>query len=648
MARLYRDAYGVPHLRAASVLELARLQGEVTARDRTWQLEWLRRRATGTTAELVGADGVSWDRFSRRMRTVETAQRAFATCSEETRGFVAAYAEGVRAGLAQVDPASVPELDRTGAVPEEWPEWMPLATFLAQHLLFANLGGILWKRLATAVLGEDERFLSAQDPTASGSNAWAAGGARTASGLPLIGGDPHRIIEQPGVYQQVRLCCEDPADSFDVVGFTFVGVPGVQHFAHAGEVAWAITNACADYQDVREEAEPPAEVVSTRSETIQVRGAEPVTFDVTTTPWGMVFEDGFSVRTPSWVLGDLGFDAILPLLRARSVDDVDRALDAWAEPVNNAVIADRTGAVRYRIAGRVPVRDAAGGWTGWLEEPNRAEVPAAGHVVTANERRGPESAAIGSVFAAPYRAARIHALLDGRAGLDRDAYVAIHNDTLLQTVPMVTALVPGAFDGWDGRMDAGSRDAARYAAFRSALVRRLAADPALAKLVAPPAGHEHEEVFAPWLNATYRIGSALPRLANETLAGNAPLGIDLVAHARAALAEADTGGALWGDTHVVEPVHVLDEGEIPALPVSGDADCVRCCVSYPALADECSRGSVARYVWDLADRTAGGWVVPTGAVGVPLDPHHHDQLPLWAEGRLAPIVTDWELLTPVE
>lgn len=657
MARLYRDAHGIPHLRADSVPELARLQGEVTARDRTWQLEWLRRRGLGTTAEVVGEAGVSWDRFSRRMRTVETAQRAYDACTPETQGFVTAYVEGVNAGLSAVDTASVPELVHAGVAPGAWEPWTPLATFLAQHLLFANLGGILWKRLATAVLGDDERFLSHQDPTASGSNAWAAGGARTASGRPLIGGDPHRIIEQPGVYQQVRLCCEDPADRFDVVGYTFVGVPGVQHFAHAGEVAWAITNACADYQDVREETVPPAEVVEAHTETIEVKDGEPVTFDVVRTPWGLVFEDGLSVRTSSWQLGELGFDAILPLLRARSVDDVDRALDAWVEPVNNAVIADRTGALRYRIAGRVPARTADGDWAGWLEQPNRANIPSDGHVVTANERRGPESEAIGTVFAAPYRAARIHALLEGRTDLDREAYVAIHNDTLLQTVPMVAALVPGAFDDWDGRMDAGSAQAARYAAFRSALVRRVAEEPVFAALHEPRAEHRHEEVFAPWLGATYRIGLALPRLANENLAGNRPFGIDLADHAKAALEEVDSAAeagelpAAWGETHLTDPVHGygllvgFDADRLPRLPVSGDADCVRCTVSYPALSDECSRGSVARYVWDLDDREAGGWVVPTGAVATPGHPHHHDQLPLWAAGELAPIVTDWADLT---
>ena len=242
---------------------------------------------------------------------------------------------------------------------------MPLATFLAQHLLFANIGGLLWKRLASDVLGDDVRFLSHQDPTASGSNAWAAAGGRTASGLPLIGGDPHRIIEQPGVYQQVRLVCEDPADPFDVVGYTFVGVPGVQHFAHAGDVAWAITNACADYQDVVDD--DGTDVVERHTETIGVRGGDPVEIDVVETARGLVFEEGLAVCTSSWALGELGFDAILGLLRARSVDDIDRALDAWVEPVNNAVIADRAGTVRYRIAGRVPVRDAAGHWTDWLD-----------------------------------------------------------------------------------------------------------------------------------------------------------------------------------------------------------------------------------------------------------------------------------------
>ena len=54
---------------------------------------------------------------------------------------------------------------------------------------------------------------------------------------------------------------------------------------------------------------------------------------------------------------------------------------------------------------------------------------------------------------------------------------------------------------------------------------------------------------------------------------------------------------------------------------------------------------MARYVWDLSDRQASGWVVPMGADGDPRNAHHHDQLEAWAAGDLVPIVTDWDRLT---
>jgi penicillin amidase len=628
VARIYRDTYGVPHVRATTVLDLARGQGEVVARDRAWQLEWLRRRATGTTAEIFGRDGLSWDRLARRAMLVDTARRAHAALDEETKAFVSAYVVGVNAGLH----ADAPELTTLGIEPQPWPEWMPLATFHAQHVLFASLGRALWARRAAEVLGDDAALLSHEGPLSSGSNAWAVGGGRTASGLPLIGGDPHRTIESPGVYLQVRLAC----DEFDVAGFTFAGVPGVQHFAHAGDVAWAITNAMADYQDVRE----AGRVIKSWTETIRVRGEKPQQVEVALTEHGPEFTDGLSFRGASTALGDLGFNALLPLLRSRTVDDVDRALDAWVEPVNNAVIADRHGTVRYRLAGCIPLREGDV-WTAW-HGPNRAEIPPEGQVVTANERRGPESDLVGADFAPPYRADRIKALLDGRDDLTPADFSAIHNDTYLATVPLLRELVPGELDDWGGRMDASSPEAATFAAWRNAFVRLIAAEPVFAPLHEPYA----DEVHAPWLDVTARIGLALPSL----VAAGTPYGIDLRELARLALDDSRGHPATWGDTHLFTPVHAFDETElappeVPLVPVDGDGDCVRCTGSLPGVTDEAYRGSVARYVWDLADRDASGWVVPLGADGHPDDPHGLDQLPLWVAGELAPLVTDWARLT---
>jgi penicillin amidase len=683
MARTYRDAWGIPHVRASSVYDLARGQGEVTARDRSWQLEHLRRRATGETAEVLGAPGLAWDVLARRTLIAETARRAHARLEPGSRAFVAAYVEGVNAGLHD----DAVELRTLGIAPTPWEEWTPLAVFLAQHLLFASLPGKLWTTRAAAVLGEDAALLSHEGPHTSGSNAWAVGGGRTASGLPLVAGDPHRVIEAPGVYQQVRLVCEDPADPFDVVGFAFPGVPGVQHFAHAGSVAWAITNAAGDYQDVYAErlrrttggAEVlgPAgwEPAETRTEVVAVRGGDPVEVEVVVTARGPLFEGavddghGLSLRTSSTVLADLGFDALLPLLRARTVDDVDAALDRWVEPVNNVVMADTAGSVRYRIAGKIPLRDGRNrlgvvdaaspdaAWTGWLDPLPRHDVGADGQVVTANERRGPESDAIGTAFAPPHRARRLDELLDGRDDLTPGDFAALHNDTLQATVAPLQALlrrveptasgapVRDAILGFDGHMDAGSSAAAAFAAWRSALVRRIAAEDVFAPFLGPSS---HDLVFAPWLDVAGRIGLALETL----VAAGSPYGIDLAGLARLALDDAAEHPATWGETHVFAPTHAFDlaaeDLEAPSLPrvgVSGDLDCVRSTGSLPGVTDDCYRGSVARYVWDLADRGSSGWVVPLGAAGDPADPHHHDQLPPWAAGELVPVVTDWDLLT---
>lgn len=682
MARIYRDAQGVPHVRGTSIQDVARAQGEATARDRAWQLEHLRRRAAGTCAEVLGRPALPWDLLARRTQVLATARRAHDGLDPETHAFVAAYVDGVNAGLH----ADAPELVRLGIEPERWEPWTPLAVFLAQHLLFAGLAGKLWDVRARALLGADAALLSHEGPLSSGSNAWAVGGLRTASGRPLIAGDPHRVIESPGVYQQVRLACEDPDDAFDVVGFAFPGVPGVQHFAHAGEVAWAITNAGADYQDVyaerlrrvdgRAEAWGPTgwEPVEAHVESVRVRGGADEPVEVVRTSRGPLFEGsvdagtGLSLRAASDVLGALGFAALLPLLRARSVDDVDAALDHWVEPVNNVVIADRAGAVRYRIAGRIPVRaeenrrnivdaaDPGAAWDGWVEDLPRHDVAPDGQLVTANERRGLESDPIGVVFAPPHRAERLHTLLEGRGDLTPADFAAFHNDTLhapaaaQQRLVASLSVTEGAarvqelIGGFDARMDAGSTGAAAYAAWRNAFVRRLAAEPVFAGFTEP---HGHDPVFAPSLDLTGRIGLGLETL----VAAVTPYGLDLVALAAAALDDAVAHPATWGETHVFAPTHAFDVADedleaptIPETPVDGDLDCVRCAGSLPGVTDACYRGAVARYVWDLDDRGAGGWVVPMGAAGDPGDPHHLDQHADWAAGTLVPIVTDWDLL----
>ncbi len=304
--------------------------------DRLWQVTWSRLKAEGRTAEVLGPRGLPWDRFARRAGVADVAQQAYDVLGRESRAFVTAYVAGVNEALAAGPTCA--ELDEVGHRAETWPDWMPLAVFAAHHVLFGTFPGKLWRRHLRAAVGDEVAELFRHEGLGPGSNSWVVGGQRTASGLPMIGGDPHRGFELPNGYQQVRLTCTDPDDAFDVAGFTFPGVPGVQHFAHAGEVAWGITNATADYQDVFvEELERQGGTVlsrtadgwataTTRLETVHVAGHDPETVEVVETPAGRVVQGGpdeaggqaYSLRTPSYALGDLGFDGTgAPAARAQ-------------------------------------------------------------------------------------------------------------------------------------------------------------------------------------------------------------------------------------------------------------------------------------------------------------------------------------------
>ncbi len=678
-AATVRDRYGIPHVTATSVLDLAREQGRVTAHDRGWQLEYARRRATGTTAALLGAGGLPWDLFARRAGLEGLGRRALAGLDAETRSFLASYVDGVNEGLVSADRPA--ELEALEAAAQPWEPWVPLAVFAAHHMLFASFPTKLWRHhLRARVAPEVARVFHDEGLWVPGSNAWVVGGGRTASGLPMVGGDPHRSFESPNGYQQVRLTCTDPDDGFDVAGFTFPGVPGVQHFAHAGAVAWGITNAMGDYQDLyverlrrtgtAVEAAAPGgwEPCERATATVEVRDADPVEVEVLVTGNGPVVLGGpddaeaLSLRTPSLVLGDLGFGALLPLLRARSVADVTAALGSWVEPVNNLLVADVHGTVEQRVVGRVPLRpeenrwrpvpgwEPEHRWTGWVDDLPGRDVPADGHLATANHRLDETFDAIGVEFAPPGRGTRIDALLEGRSGLVAEDFATIHGDTLAgqpaallaavlalpaPDLPAGAARVQGLLARWDQRFEPDSAAAAAYVAVREALVARLATAPPFDGLAgADPYG----PLYAGWFHVPTQLYLSLANLTSPEGRAVVP---DLDAHLAAAL---DDVAALepgeWGARHRFRPFHVLGASygfALPAEPpVGGDNDCVRCTGSVPGT-DVAFRGSVARYVWDLAGLDRSGWVVPLGASGDPASPHHHDQLDAWLDARLLPL-----------
>jgi len=252
-ATVARDNLGVPHISAASWEDAIFLQGYVTAQDRMWQMDAFRRLAAGELAEIVGPSAVEQDRESRRLRMARIVEAQMKTLTPEARTIFAAYARGVNYYL---------ETHR-GRLPLEFTllNYNPRPWRIEDSLLAALQ---MYRTLTTSWQEEirKQHMLAAGDPqkvaflypdrtgteVAPGSNAWAISGAHTASGKPILAGDPHLEWSIPSPWYLVHLKATD----LDVTGAALPGIPAVI-LGHNRNIAWSVTNLEFDVQDLYRE-----------------------------------------------------------------------------------------------------------------------------------------------------------------------------------------------------------------------------------------------------------------------------------------------------------------------------------------------------------------------------------------------------------
>jgi penicillin G amidase len=134
--RVERDALGVPTLRGANRLDLARALGYVHAQERFFEMDLaLRRRGAGETAALLGPPARQWDREHRPLRLRALARRVLAELPAGERALLEAYAAGVNAGLASLH---APPFEYLALGVEPRP-WQPEDSVLAALSLFDQL-----------------------------------------------------------------------------------------------------------------------------------------------------------------------------------------------------------------------------------------------------------------------------------------------------------------------------------------------------------------------------------------------------------------------------------------------------------------------------------------------------------------------------
>lgn len=350
-----RDTRGIPYIEALNDADLYFAQGYITASDRLWQMDLMRRLARGETAEIFGAQGLEQDKRWRRFGFGEVANQSLGQLSPELRQALNDYTRGVNAYIASLDDKSLPvEFRILQYKPRQWAatDTLVIGKILADALSttwqndvlratlqkslspqkFADLNGqvtpydvLLVGKDAGATRGEmaanveasahltadakSDADIRAQGLASVGlyaedlaaSNNWVISGKRTADGKPILANDPHLAPTAPGIWYLSHLS----TPSMRVSGVTVPGVPGII-LGHNEFIAWGATNVGPDVQDVYEETfnetgeyKTPTgwQKPTVRHETINVRGnvltvgTTPTTFDVTETRNGVIVSE---------------------------------------------------------------------------------------------------------------------------------------------------------------------------------------------------------------------------------------------------------------------------------------------------------------------------------------------------------------------
>ncbi len=518
------DTDGVPRIRAASATDAAAAIGFVHARDRLFQMELMRRAASGRLSEIAGPATLALDRSMRTLGLRRRAVADYPALPAETRAMLEAYAHGVNAWIAERGRFSAPEFLFLGR-PEPWEPvdsllwgetmglWLSLnwrtelsRQSLAGHApqqtideLWPPVGGAGRPEAALApalshIAGELAavlpRFPDPHTLPGSASNEWAVDGHHTATGAPLLAGDPHLAFGFPGIWYLARIETPDGV----LAGATAPGVPFLV-LGHNGHIAWSFTTTGADVQDVFIETPVGAgeyqtpdgpRPFSVREERIKVRGEPDQLLTVRETRHGPVVSDLrgsggpiLAVAMANLAPGNTAAAGLLALNQARDVDAAGKAAAMITAPVQNLVVADRERIALY-VTGRVPIRRAGDGsapvpgdgshdWVGWAsgEQLPHVVAPASGRLVNANDRIAPPDFPVflGRDWFGDWRAARIRELL-GRSDRHTAAdfarmQVDVHSPFAHELLPTLLA-VPVTGDtarraqallrDWDGSM----------------------------------------------------------------------------------------------------------------------------------------------------------------------------------------------------
>ena len=724
------DERGVPHIQAQHEADMYRALGYVHAQDRLFQMEVLRRLARGELAEVLGPKLVDTDRLFRTLgiRAYADAYARNMDMSSPAAQALSAYLDGVN--QYQASRPTPMEFDLLGIEkrPFTVADTISVAGFMAYSFAAAfrtepvlsyirdELGadylkafdldwhpqGVLGQRL-TAGDWQDLNAIAhtshaalrdAGLPQFEGSNAWAVSGSRTASGKPLLAGDPHIRFAVPAVWYEAHLSYP----GFELYGYHQALNP-VASLGHNRDFAWSLTMFQNDDLDLIAETANPANPnqvryrgawvdLQSREEVVAVKGAEPVTLTLRTSPHGPIINAALGESAGStpiamwWAFLETAnplLEGFYQLNRADSLDKARAAVEQIEAPGLNVIWASTSGDIGWWAAAKLPRRpsgvnpsfilDASKGEAEKLgfypfSSNPQEENPARGYIVSANFQ---PQAASGIEIPGYYNPAERGQRLDQQLA-DSMVKWDLHNSQALQLdagngyankllTPIIDELRAAAdgeqeralveqLAGWNGDHSLDSVAATLFNQLLYQLTRQAMAD-------------ELSGAFFDNLLTTRALDSALPRLfadagspwwdncnsqAVESRADIVRLAWQAsLAHLHETLGD-DPAQWQWGNAHTLTHNHPLGQQKpldkllnVGPFAAPGSHETPNNMSQRIGPAPwSVAYGPSTRRLVDLAnaDLALGG--NPVGQSGVPFDAHYSDQAEAFVAGQYQP------------
>ena len=693
------DADGVPRIRAGSEQDAAAALGFLHARDRMFQMELMRRAASGRLSEIAGPATLPIDRMMRTLGLRQHAVADLASLPPGTRTILEAYARGVNAWIDLKGRFAAPEFLVLGA-PEPWEAqdsllWAKtmglwLSMNWRQELSRQALAG----RVPASVLdqlwpphpgmpapdamnqpltrfAEAAARLSAALPhfpapytmPQTASNEWAVDGRHTATGAPLLAGDPHLAFSFPGIWYLARIDIPNHV----LAGATAPGAPFLV-LGHNEKIAWTFTTTGADVQDIFiEKPAGPGEYqtpdgpkpFAVREERIKVRGQADVVLTVRETRHGPVISDLdhrdgpiMAVSMANLQPGDTAAAGLLALNRATSVQEAGVAAAQISSPVQNLLVADAK-TIGLFVTGRVPIRKAGDGsapvpgddgshdWVGWAagDQLPHSVSPESGRLVNANEPVWPPDFPVfmGRDTFGDWRAKRIRTMLEKSDRHTPADFAAMQTDVVdgfaRQVLPVLLAVqgapekALGLLRAWDGSAVMDSPAPLIFNAWMDAFYTAVLRHAGLTSGVGAPVSDFLASVLSP-AGAHWCDGDCAPML-RDSLA-------DAVKDLSARFGD-DPSAWRWGDAHpavfahpILRNIPVLGSFTTISIPSPGDDSTID--RGAPNALFQSVHGAAYRGVYDLADLDRSLFMITPGQSGNPFSAHARDFAIRWRDG----------------